>query len=318
MFKRNFIPITILIIISIFVLQPEVVSEGVSKGLSIWVNNIIPFLFPMSILSNILLQYNFLYRLLEKFSSLSYKIFKNKYAMIPYFISFISGYPSGALATNIMAHNRKISPKEANYLLLFTNNCSFQFIAGALAFSMLGNFNLYKYIAVPHFLGAIIFSFLFTNDDSHLIRKIHSNISHVPFNQVFSSSIYKSVTSMLSICGVIVIFSVFSQFIINIISSVDCCIFIGANLKDIIFSLVVGIFEITNGCSIISASPYLPVEIKLIIINFLVSFSGLSVTFQTMAVISDFNFDAGKYIIKKIIFGIISALLCTIMLIFFK
>lgn len=316
MFKRNLIPILILMIIFAFIVKPSTVSDGAIKGLNIWINNIVPFLFPMSILSNILLQYNFLYSLLERFAFLSKKILKSKFALIPFFISIICGYPSGALVTNIMTCNKKISANEACYIITFTNNCSLQFISAVVAYSFLGDFNLYIYIAIPHYLGALLLSFLFLNKGSNLSDKIKPKSNIVHFNEIFSSSIYKSIISILTVGGVIVFFSVFSQFIINILSSSKAFTSLNSSIKDIIFSLLIGIFEITNGCKLISAS-LLPIEIKLIIINFLISFSGMSIIFQTIAVSTDFNFNLANYIKSKFVFGIISSLLCILMLIIF-
>lgn len=124
MLKRNFIPVSIMMIIFLFVMKPDLVSEGVFNGLKIWVNNMIPYLLPMAILSNILLQYNFLYRLSEKLSFISNIIFQSRYAFIPYFISFVVGYPSGAMTVNTMASYKRIDSREANALVIFTNNCS--------------------------------------------------------------------------------------------------------------------------------------------------------------------------------------------------
>nr|WP_312576372.1 hypothetical protein [Sedimentibacter sp.] len=314
MLKRNFIPISILLIIFAFILNPGIVSEGAFRGLSIWINNIVPFLFPMFILSNILLQYNFMYSLLERLSFFSKKILKSKFALIPYFISFISGYPSGAMIVNIMSDNKKISTNEANYILTFTNNCSFQFIAAVVSFSMLGNFNLWIYIAIPHYLGAIILSFLFKHKETNLSTNTRMRQKNIHFNEVFSSSIYKAIISILTVGGVIVIFSVFSQYVTTVLLGNELFTSLNSSLKDIIFSLVIGSLEITNGCSIISAS-MLPLEIKLIIINFLISFSGMSIIFQTIAVTNDLNFNITDYIKSKFIFGIISSLLCVLLLI---
>jgi len=313
MFRRNLVPILILFIILFFIIQPSTVSDGFFIGINIWINNIIPFLFPISVLSNILLQYNFLYSILDRFSTVSKKIFKSKFAMIPYFISFISGYPSGALVTNIMVNNKKVSTEEANYLLYFTNNCSFQFIAGAVSYSMLGNFNLYKYIAIPHYLGALILSLLFKNKENYFSHNIRGKSKPSHFNEVFSSAIAKSITSILSVGAVIVIFSIFSRFLTQALSSSEIFMSLNSNFRDIIYSLLVGVLEITNGCSIISASP-LPIEIKLIIINFLISFSGMSITFQTIAVTQDIHIEIAKYLISRFLFGVISSLLCVAML----
>lgn len=315
MFRRNIIPILVLLLICSFIIKPATVSEGAFNGLKIWVINIVPYLFPMSVLSNILLQYNFLYSLFGRMSFVSEKILKNKYALIPFFISFVSGYPSGAMTVNTMADYKRINENEANYLTVFTNDCSFQFIAGAVAFSMLGNFNLYKYIALPHIIGAVLLSFLIRSESSANSSK-GVMLKPVPFHNAFSSAIYKSVTGILSVGGVIVIFSVFSNFLNDNLSSAASAVSMSSNMKDIIYSLLVGSLEITNGCSIISSSAFVPLEIKLVIINFLISFSGMSVIFQTIAVINEFDLDIKNYIFYKFIHGIISSLLCIAMLIF--
>ena len=304
MFKRNFIPILVLLLICFFILKPATVSEGAFNGLKIWISNIVPYLFPMSVLSNILLNYNFIYRAFERF---------NKYAVIPYFIGFVSGYPSGAMTINTMYENKRINNDEANYLLSFTNNCSFQFIAGAISFSMLNDFNLFKYIAVPHFAGAIILSFFIKNNTVSNNKRKNTKQPQSDFHQVFSSSIYKSVTGILTVGGVIVIFSVFSNFFNEVLTSLSDVMHMSPYIKDIVYSLIVGTLEVTNGCSIISSSVYIPLELKLIIINFLVSFSGMSVIFQTFAVTDKFEINLKSYIAHRFMLGVISALICIIM-----
>lgn len=314
MFKRNFIPIFILFIICLFVMKPAIVSEGVFNGLKIWVNNMIPYLLPMSILSNILLQYNFLYILSEKLSFISNKIFNSKYAFIPYFISFVVGYPSGAMTVNTMASYKRIDSHEANALVAFTNNCSFQFMAGAVSFSMLGNFSLSKYIAIPHLLSAVIVGITLKNNYDYKTFSKEKKQKNILFYDAFNSSIYKSTASILSIGGVIVMFSVFSNFFDSLLISVSKYLSLSTHVSDIMHSVFVGILEISNGCSV-AASSTLPLNIKLIIINFIISFSGISVIFQTVAVANDFDFNISSYIFYRFIQGIISVIICISMLI---
>lgn len=316
MFRRNFIPVLIMLMIGFFLVKPATVSEGAFNGLKIWVNSIVPFLFPMSVLSNILLQYNFLYSLFERLSFISGKILKTKYGLIPFFISIVSGYPSGAMTVNTMAGRGRIGRDEANYLTVFTNNCSFQFIAGAVSFSMLGNFHLYKYIAIPHLVGAVLLSFLISAGEPALNSSGSMRLKPVSFHNAFSSSIYKSVTGILSVGGVIVIFSVFSNFLNGSLPSLTNAFSLSGQMTDIVYSLLVGLLELTNGCSIIASSALVPLEIKLTVINFLISFSGMSVIFQTIAVINEFDFDIKNYIFLKFVHGVISALICVLMLIF--
>lgn len=294
-------------------MKPNIVSEGVFNGLKIWVYNMIPYLLPMSILSNILLQYNLLYRISDKLSFISGRIFTNKYALIPYFISFVAGYPSGAMAVNSMASYRRINNQEANSLVAFTNNCSFQFIAGAVAYSMLGDFNLALYIALPHLLSALLMGSLMKNNRISILKTLE-NKKPISFYAAFNSSIYKSVTSILSVGGVIVIFSVLSNFFDNSLIAIAKYLSLSPQLSDIIHSIAVGVLEVTNGCTVIAASQ-IPLEVKLVIINFLISFSGLSIVFQTLAVINDFDLDVGNYVFYKFIQGVISVIICISMLI---
>ncbi|HOA19626.1 MAG TPA: hypothetical protein PKH42_03990 [Sedimentibacter sp.] len=314
MLRRNFIPVFIILIICLFVMKPGIVSEGVFNGLKIWVNNMIPYLLPMSILSNILLQYNFLYRISEKLSFLSNKIFNSKYAFIPYFISFVVGYPSGAMTVNTMASFKRIDSSEANALMVFTNNCSFQFMAGAVSFSMLGDLKLAKYIAIPHLLGALLIGIIIKKGSISTAFTKEKKHKYISFYDAFNSSIYKSITSILSIGGVIVIFSVFSNFFDNLLISVSKYLPLSINLSDIIHSVLTGILEISNGCSV-TASSVLPLDVKLIIINFLISFSGISVIFQTIAVANDFDFKISNYVFYRAIQGILSVIICIGMLI---
>lgn len=314
MLKRNIIPTFILFIICLFVMKPSIVSEGVFNGLKIWIYNMIPYLLPMSILSNILLQYNFLYRLSEELSFVSSKIFKNKYTLIPYFISFVVGYPSGAMAVNTMASYKRINNKEANVLITFTNNCSFQFMAGAVSFSMLGDFNLYKYIVVPHLLSSLIIGIILKEDSLYATYIKRRGQKHISFYDAFNSSVYNSIISILSIGGVIVIFSVFSNFFNSFLISISRYFSLSPTSSDLIHSIFVGILEISNGCSVVAAST-LPMNVQLIIINFLISFSGISVIFQTVAVTKDFDFNISNYIFYRFIQGIISVIICIGMLI---
>jgi hypothetical protein len=179
---------------------------------------------------------------------------------------------------------------------------------------MLGDFNLYKYIALPHFLGALLLSTLYKSNGNSLPLKEKKRTKQYHFNEVFSYSLSKSISSILSVGGVIVIFSIFSQFLIQALSSSEVFMSINSNYRDILYSLLIGGLEITNGCSVISSSA-LPLEIKLIIINFIVSFSGMSITFQTLAVTSDYKLEISDYLKSRFLFGVISTLLCASMLI---
>ena len=165
-------------------------------------------------------------------------------------------------------------------------------------------------------LAAIIISLLMVKTEPRLSMNMKVKQKSITFNEAFSNAIYKSVMGILSVGGVIVIFSVFSNFFDSSIESLTLLLSLNSNMSHIVYSLLVGSLEITNGCSIISSSPFVPMEVKLTVINFLISFSGMSVIFQTIAVINEFGFNINSYIGYKFIHGTISALICIAMLIF--
>lgn len=318
MFKKNIAPIFALILIIFFFIEPEIVRTGAINGIYLWYKKILPFLFPMFILTNILLQYNMLYDMLKKISKFSKKLFGSTFAVIPYIIAFISGYPSGATAIDAMAKSKTISNDEANYLLSFTNICSFQFISAVVAISMLNDHSLALYIAFPHFFGAFVLSqFLKSNLKNNFSNNNKTNNNHkngyfttqVTFNQAFSNAITKSIVSILTVCGVIIIFSIITQYLLSILNTSS-----QTPVAEILTGLFVGILEITNGCNIISLST-LPIEVKLILINFLISFSGFSIIFQTITVVNNFDINLVNYLKYKLVFGIISSFITVILLI---
>lgn len=310
MIKKNLAPIFALILIIIFFIQPNIVRAGAINGITLWYNKILPFLFPMFILSNLLLQYSFLYDILEKISFISKKILGSSFAIIPFIISIISGYPSGALATDLIVKNNRISVTEGSYLLTFTNLCSFQFISAVVVLSMLKDMNLLLYLVLPHYLGAVVLcSFIKKDFRSIKISKKENLIKHITFNEAFSNAISKSILSILTIAGVIIIFSILSEYIMSIVFTGN-----GSELMEIFLGLIVGMLELTNGCNIICSS-LLPIEVKLILLNFLISFAGCSIIFQTITVSSNVDINILEYIKVKFVHGIISALILIIMLI---
>lgn len=317
MIKKNLAPIFALILIIIFFIQPNIVRSGAINGITLWYSKLLPVLFPMFILSNILLQYSFLYDVLEKVSSLSRRLLGSSFALIPFTIGVISGCPAGALSTDLMLKSKRITENEANYLLSFTNLCSFQFISAVIVMSMLKDLNLLIFLTIPHFIGAIVLSKFMKKDFTSLntIKK-EKLIKAISFNEAFSNAISKSIINILTVAGVIIIFSILSEYIMSIIflDDINYSIASASPIKQIIVSLFTGILEMTNGCNITCLTS-LPTEVKIIILNFLVSFSGFSIIFQTVSVCNNVEINLLDYVKVKIVHGIISSLIAVIMLV---
>ena len=117
----------ITIIICVFVLielliKKEIIYDSVIYALNMWVNNLIPALFPFFIISDILINYNitlYIPKIIKDFCKAIFNITDNMLSIL--FLSMISGFPSNARNTRIMYDNNLISLEEANHILIFSH-----------------------------------------------------------------------------------------------------------------------------------------------------------------------------------------------------
>lgn len=132
--------------------------------------------------------------------------------------------------------------------------------------------------------------------------------SAIDFGSALKDAIQNGINTTLSIGGFIIIFSVVISLIKN--SSYIYAIFkqLGTQLNfsyEAVYYLFLGSVEITNGCSSISTLS-IPIDIKLGIISFLCSFSGLAIIAQVSSFVSNTKANYPKYVLLKLIQGIIS------------
>ena len=127
------------IFLILILLNREIVSYTIINSFNIWFNTLVPSMFPMFILSDILINYNFIEYIPNKISNIISKIFNiNKTSVLILFISILSGFPGNANAL-LEAYNLKlISKEEVEHLLLFNHFPNPLFIiytVGALYFN---------------------------------------------------------------------------------------------------------------------------------------------------------------------------------------
>ena len=138
--KKNLISIIILIFIIFLVIYSKENIIAVKNGLELWVNNVIPSLFPFFIATEILCNTNII-NILGKILEKPVKFFFNvpgesSFALI---MGIISGYPSGAKIVANLKSKEVLSLEEAERLIAFTNNSGPLFILGTVGVSLLNN-----------------------------------------------------------------------------------------------------------------------------------------------------------------------------------
>ena len=301
--KKNFnniftILILLIILILILVFSNEVIVS-VLYSLQIWKNNIVPSLFPIFIITDLLISYgliDILGRLLNKPT--------NKMFNLPGEASFViiasifSGFPSSAKYIKELLQNQIIDYKQAQYLLSFTHFPNPLFVIGVIGENLLKNKTVGIFILLSIIIGNLIIAFIFKDKKTVIKKKTITNTckdKNDNFISILTSSILKTANTLILLLGIITTFLILSTIINNIIKS-----------NAIFTSMISGFFEMTQGITYISTEN-INLLLKSIIITCFICFGGISIHLQVMSILSCEKIKYSKYLLSRILHCIISS-----------
>jgi sporulation integral membrane protein YlbJ len=243
----------------------------------------------------------------------------SKNCSFPIVASILCGYPLGAKYCVDIYSMGYIQKDEYDRLLNIASNVGPLFLIGSVGGTLLGNVSLGYLLLVGNYLSILFIGFI-TKKKRTII-----NLSSLPcpkykivnFGSSIKNAVENGINTTLSIGGFIIIFSV----IISLVKSSVSLYILFEHLESFfslpigtLYFLFLGSIEMTNGCSIISTLS-LSLPLKLSIISFLCSFSGLAVIAQVSSFASETEINYSKYIFFKIIQGIFSFIITYILFI---
>lgn len=251
-------------------LNKSLISKTIIYSFSIWFNTLVPSMFPMIILSDILISYNFsdyIPKGIVKFMSKVFNISKN--AVLIIFLSMVSGFPTNAITTLNAYDKKMISKKEAEHLLFFNHFANPLFVLETVGVFYLNNNKYGIIILISHVLSNIIIGILFRNKNTYSIDNYRSiSNKSQSFGDVISNSIKKTINSLLMVSGTITLFLILSTLIINVFE-----------LNSYLSILVQGILEMTTSIASLSLIETTNI-LKVVISTMIISFGGLSIHLQ--------------------------------------
>lgn len=163
-------------------------------------------------------------------------------------------------------------------------------------------------LLLSNFLSCIVMGLLLPAEKVHKNQNINKTHNYTHENMGTSlKSIENSITTCISIGGFVIIFSVIDNILKHNLLFHSLVYKISNILglsKDIVEGTLLGIIEMTNGCNLISSSTA-STTLKLIIISFLFTFSGICIIFQVYSFTYKFKISIKKYILGKILQGAI-------------
>lgn len=296
---------TIIIILCLIALielliNKEIIFKTISYSLNIWVNSLIPSLFPFFVISDILINYNITNYIPPVTKKIFTKIFNISNNIVTiFFLSLISGFPSSARNIKLMLDNNLITKKEGTHTLIFTHFSNPLFILGTVSLFLNSN-TLALIILISHYIPNIILGIITRNLNTPT-KNIITNNKIISFPNILINSIKKSIDTLLMILGTLSIFLVISGIIINRL-----------NLNIYSQSILKCILEITMGLKSISELN-IPNIYKTIISSMAISFGGLSIHIQVLSFIEEYKLSYKTFLISRFYHSILSGIIAFIL-----
>lgn len=276
-YKKNITEITSLLlmifIITILLICPQKISEGITDGMMLCANVLIPSLFPFTVMAVLLIE-----------SGVLYKFYKGpfSFSIVVIILSIIGGYPVGAKIIAELQKKEIINDDFSENLLCVSINAGPAFIITVVGEKILHNTNLGILLFTAHILATFEMFLIIKPYKKQEIKKTVFNTQS--FSESFVNAVTLSCASMISICSYVIIFSG----LINMITALDFDT-----------NLIISFFEITN--AVIKNN-------NIYVISFFLGFSGICIIMQVLSIGKEYLTNPFKIFISRIFHGILSVI----------
>ena len=128
--------------------------------------------------------------------------------------------------------------------------------------------------------------------------------------EAFTASVRQAVSAVLSVCGFVVCFCVLSGLLDALglwdIAAAAASRLVRTDPRDL-RALLMGLLELSSGVGALRGLPLTPA--RFVLVSFLCGWGGLSVQFQTMAVLAETDLDVRPHLVGRIFSALLSCLL---------
>lgn len=292
---------------------PAKASSAAADSLSLCAKLIIPTLFPFFVATQLLSELGLADALGRLLSPVASRLFgvsgKGATAFI---VGLSGGYPLGAAYIADMRKKEAVSASEASVLLTFCSNSGPAFIIGAVGIGVFSSSVVGLYLYCIHILSAMVGGIIFGGKslDRAAVPPADKKPRFLGFAAALTNAVRSSASSILYVCGFVVTFSVFVELICSFGPFEACSTFLsGAFGCELHWgkALFVGLFELGNGVGAMSGLS-LSAE-NLALAAFILGWGGLSVHFQTFALLNDTDIKTARYMIGRLLIALIAAIL---------
>ncbi|MCX4362162.1 MAG: hypothetical protein OSJ74_02065 [Clostridia bacterium] len=312
---KKALPLSLIIcfFICCLVINPQRYIQSIFSGMLLFAKNVAPALFPFFFFTKLLTGLggaNAMGKLLKKPVSKLYNApSESGYILV---MSLISGYPIGAKLISDFYENGNFSVQNCKKVSSFTSTSGPLFVVGTVGTLMLSSPKAGYVLFLCHSLGALVNGLIYRGRQSQ--EKALSMPPLKDDDELLNKSITSSILSVLVVGGYIAIFSMIIDIAIDlkVVEILSTLLAKPLSLigipQQVAEASVISLIEITRGCQAFAQSG---VEMKIILpfIAGLLSFGGLSITFQSLTFLKSCKINFGFYMLTKLTQAIVTFVL---------
>lgn len=321
--KSSLIILIILFFLAFNISYPHISILSCTKALDLFLKVIFPTLFPMMIISNLLMKSGFfplLDMIFKPFMVPLYKLPGHSSAAI--ILGIFGGYPLGAQVCASLKREGALTSFESEQLSAFATYSSPLFVISTVGAGFLGSAELGYTLYVCHILSGLMVGLLLRFFyKSELLVNNSTNKPNYPFFTSNSSNflgnlfeaITKSTLTLVGIGGLVIIFYMFyemieSSGIISFVTNLIAYIFnVQVDSLGYFSAIIAGFFEMSVGVFLLSSTT-LALQTKCILLSFFIGFSGLCIITQSITILNKEKISCKRFILGKILHGFLAGL----------
>ena len=304
--------------IAALLIYPAEAVAAAKSGLALCGNVIIPSLFPFFVLSSLCVELGLIHYLGRALEPVMEPLFGVGGACSAAFaLGIIGGYPVGARTAIALYDKGCCTKREAERLLAFCNNSGPAFILGVVGAGVFGSSRVGVVLYLTHVASSVLVGALFRIAAGKKAGGGSGRAqtrARMPFPAAFTASVKDAFSSVLSICGFVIFFTVVIRiaFLSGAMSALSGAL--GTLLRPLGFGpewaekLLIGAIEMSSGVwSLQSASGTLTG--KMAMAAFILGWAGVSVHCQVLSFIGASGLSTRPYLLGKLLHGAVSAAL---------
>lgn len=302
-------------IMLIIISSPKKFTDGTISGLKLFVFSVLPGLFPFMLLTKLLTELGVMFKFCGKLNNTSYKLFGTPgISIYAFLMSILSGYPIGAKIIADLYDKQLITEEDAKRMSIYCTTSGPIFVIGTVGTLMFESYLFGIILYSSHILSSFLLGILFNLFKKNKLElKKTNDVKFIKNKNIVASSVSETINSLFIVGAYITIFFLIAE-LLDFFKVFDALILTLSPVFSFLHispayikGLCYGLLEVTRGVKTLSIFSD---RIALVLASGILSFSGFSIIFQSMAFLKKAKIKTQYFIFAKFVHFIFSMIIC--------